>query len=356
MKNIMLLTTALVDGGAEVFLQNLEKMLTAQGYRVYVVVNHPIDKKNHPQNYYSLHQSNSFFNQFWKPFRLKKFLKNNAIDVIIDNRAKLSFLKTLFYEYAFGNHQKIKMIHSFQTDGYLFKSKLINQFLFNNYTKIIGVSQAIQHKIERQTGLKNVNFIHNAVPNIQLSQSAKSPITTDYILYYGRFDNRSKNLDLLINAYQQSILPQKNIALVLMGKGRDLEYLQNKIAGENNSKNIHLLPYQSSPYDVVSHAKFTVLSSHFEGFPMTIVESLSLGVPVLTTDFEGVHEVMIHQHNGLITDKNIDRYTASLNQLITDDNLYQHCQKNAAKSVAHLSSKVIEKQWQTMIETITEKH
>ena len=53
MKNIMLLTTALVDGGAEVFLQNLEKMLNAQGYRVYVVVNHPIDKKNHPQNYYS---------------------------------------------------------------------------------------------------------------------------------------------------------------------------------------------------------------------------------------------------------------------------------------------------------------
>ena len=352
----MLLTTALVDGGAEVFLKNLEKMLATQGHRVYVVVNHPIDKEKHPQNYYSLHQSNSFLNKFWKPFRLKKFLKNNAIDLIIDNRAKLSFFKTIFYEYAFGKHQKIKMVHSFQTDGYLFKSKLINQFLFKNYAKIIGVSQAIQKKIERQTALKNVSFIHNAVPNIQLSQSTKSPISTDYILYYGRFDNRSKNLDLLIDAYRQSILPQKNIALVLMGKGRDQEHLQNKIADENNSKKIHLIPYQSLPYDVVSQAKFTVLSSHYEGFPMTIVESLSLGVPVLTTDFEGVHEVMIHQYNGLITDKKIEHYTVSLNQLVADDNLYQNCQKNAAKSVAHLSSKVIEKQWQTLIETITEKH
>jgi hypothetical protein len=40
---------------------------------------------------------------------------------------------------------------------------------------------------------------------------------------------------------------------------------------------VTILPFNSNPFDIVQNARFTVLTSHYEGFPMSMVESLALG-------------------------------------------------------------------------------
>jgi glycosyltransferase involved in cell wall biosynthesis len=46
---------------------------------------------------------------------------------------------------------------------------------------------------------------------------------------------------------------------------------------------VTILPF-NNPFDIVQNARFTVLTSHYEGFPMSIVESLALGTPVVAVD------------------------------------------------------------------------
>jgi glycosyltransferase involved in cell wall biosynthesis len=52
----------------------------------------------------------------------------------------------------------------------------------------------------------------------------------------------------------------------------------------------------------VQNARFTVLTSHYEGFPMSMVESLALGTPVFVDCNSGPREIVIDEYNGLLVE------------------------------------------------------
>lgn len=43
-----------------------------------------------------------------------------------------------------------------------------------------------------------------------------------------------------------------------------------------------------------------IFTSFFEGIPLTILESLASGIPTITSDVGGIHEVIVHQENGIL--------------------------------------------------------
>ena len=356
MKNILLFSTSLSSGGSERFALTHQKMLIGMGYKVYLVASNPIIELGEVNKdiYYTLHNDKALLNVALKPYRLHKFIKEKKIDLIIDNRTKLNGFKTLIYELAFGNRKKIKIIHNHNTSLYLFDTKWLNNLLLKNYAKIVGVSQAIQEKVEHLTAWNNVEFIYNPIPEINLQQTVNDIPDSPYILFYGRFENKSKNLLFLLEAYHHSELPQKNIKLFLMGKGKDQQEIEKKINELQLNSLVKILPQRSQPFDVVSKALFTVMCSHYEGFPMTMVESLSLGVPVVSTNFQsGPSEIITNEFNGLITNQNLTDYTKALNRMASDHELLEFCKNNAKKSVEHLSMQNISNQWSDLIDKIT---
>src|SRR5690606_4437950 len=355
MKNIALLTTSLANGGAERFVITLHKMLAGLGYKVYIIATNNIIEvgKIDSSFYFTLHTDKAFFNSFLKPYRLHRFIKQKKIDLIIDNRSKLSFLKTIIYELCFVRIKKIKIIHSYNIEKYLFDKHWVNNILFGNYNKIICVSKAIKKKVEMVTGWKNIDCIYNTIPKINLSKKNNEFTDFKYILFYGRFENKSKNLLFLLDAYRRSDLPKENIHLFLMGKGKDQLIIEQKIKEYTLNDLIKIIPQHANPFNIVSKALFTVMTSNYEGFPLTMIESLALGVPVVCTNFQsGPTELIIHKQNGLIVSKALSAFASALNKMIADKNLYENCCKNAKESVRHLSTEIIQKKWKNLIEEV----
>ncbi len=346
-KNILLFTTTLMNGGAEVFLSNLKPVLELLGFNVYVMVNNSFDQSTYSSEYYSLHEKN--FN-FLKPLRLKKFLKEHEIDLIIDNRARLNLFKTTVYECVFGSTKKIKIIHSYHIHSYLFKNKTINKLLFTHYSKIVCVSKAIENLVKKNTGLLNTIHIPNFTPITESDETIN--INFPYILFYGRFDNVSKDLLFLLDSYKNSSLPSSGIRLILMGDGKDKLTIKEYIKKSNIADSVAIYPFKSPPFSIVSHALFTVLTSNYEGFPMAIIESLSLSVPVVSSNFTGVDELLQHKVNGLIVDKDVKEYSKALNDMAFDKELYYSCKNNCKTSISHLSLNTITKRWSELIHAI----
>ena len=220
-KNILLFTTTLMNGGAEVFLSNLKPVLELLGFNVYVMVNNSFDQSTYSSEYYSLHEKN--FN-FLKPLRLKKFLKEHEIDLIIDNRARLNLFKTTVYECVFGSTKKIKIIHSYHIHSYLFKNKTINKLLFTHYSKIVCVSKAIENLVKKNTGLLNTIHIPNFTPITESDETIN--INFPYILFYGRFDNVSKENKFSIDI---STAEAANQTL------KNIDYAINKVSMQRSS-------------------------------------------------------------------------------------------------------------------------
>ena len=214
---------------------------------------------------------------------------------------------------------------------------------------MVGVSKAIAEKVKEIYNFENVTSIYNAIS--AEDDYLKAETKDNYILFFGRLDDDVKNISLLLEGYSKSILPSQNIKLKILGEGKDLEKLKLKSNDLKLASNVQFLGHLSNPSALVKSALFTVLTSKYEGFPRSIIESLALGTPVISVDCKsGPNEIIEHNSNGLLIENNNPEALAdAMNQLFEDKALYLQCKNNSKSSVAHFSEANIVQQWQSIL-------
>jgi len=274
----------------------------------------------------------------------------------------ISVFNTIDFEYGgkfisletFANIEK-KVIRR-KWSKFLKAKKIFNEHNFDiMYRKkqLITVSNGITKNIKSTFNLKKVNTIYNSF-EIALPTINQLPFLFEkkYILFYGRIDNRSKNLFFLLDAFKKSILPQKKIDLVILGEGPDLKNLKNYAAKNNLTQHIIFKPFTKSPFNYVKNALFTVMTSHYEGFPMTLIESMSLATPVVSLNFKsGPSEIIKTGENGiLVCSKSTTDFSKALDRMIIDKSFYKKCKLGAPISVHKFKKEYISPKWIEIIE------
>ncbi|MGB0846344.1 MAG: glycosyltransferase [Thiolinea sp.] len=122
----------------------------------------------------------------------------------------------------------------------------------------------------------DTEFIHNSAQN---SAGAEIP-NGDYLIHVGKF-NRAKRHDKLLKAYAAS---QISSPLVLVGQGplfEDCTTLAHKLGVD---KRVIFAGFHANPYPLIANAKGMIVSSDYEGLGMVILEAITLGIPVISTD------------------------------------------------------------------------
>lgn len=358
---IAIVTTSLAQGGAERVAANLSVMFNQLGFEVHVIcINNAIDYEFSGQ-LYNLgikFQSKGWLRKIQKAILLKKYLKANQISTVIDNRTRPVFWREVVYKWVYQNRNVIYMIHSFKLENYLPKSFSLARFLYAKNTQFVTVSEIIAHEIQHKYGFKKVQTIYNSIPDFTTYLAVQTTESIPYILFFGRLDNQVKNFSLLLEAYKQSGLSNAGVQLKIMGDGPDASFILEKINQLKINHFVEILPFQSEPFAVIQQAKFTVLSSQYEGFPMAVVESLAMGVPVVSVDCQsGPAELIQSGENGLLVpNHNVQALADAMHELHSNKALYEKCKNNAQKSVEHLSLKSISAQWYNLLQANDEKH
>jgi len=359
-KKICIVTSSLGKGGAEKSSALLSVMLSDAGYNVHIVcilniITYPF--KGEILNLGAFKEKNN--SSFGKLKSIKKFynyLKTERFDIIIDSRSRPTILKQYFINKIIYKSQNVYyMVRSYKLENYLPKNKYFAKNLYKSANKIITVSKAIQHKIEAEYGFKNVKTIYNPV-DIEASETILGEEITynnKFVLFYGRLVDNVKNITLLIESYSLSKLPENNIKLIILGDGPDLQKLKTLTKNIDLEEKVHFLPYTSNPIKYVKKAIFTLLTSHYEGFPRVLLESLSVKTPVIAVDCKsGPSEIIINKHNGILVENyNAQALSKAMNDFVFNETLYNNCKKNAKKSVEKFSVDNISKQWEKLIET-----
>ena len=290
-------------------------------------------------------------NTISKYYTFYKLLNKNKLDYIIDFRYRLNpFMELFFTLFFYRKFKVIYTVHSSKTENYFTNIKWIGKIIASKCYKIVTVSNFLKEKISADFGLKNVLVIFNgvnfkAIEEKRLKTDEKIPMY-DYIVAMGRFVN-VKQFDKLIETYSNSVLPSKNIHLVFLGSGKEENRLEQIASNTDVANKIHFFGQQDNPYPFLENAKFLVMSSKLEGFPMAILEALSSGIPVISFDCKsGPSEMIQNNHNGiLVEDQNFEDLLNKMNTFVLDDSLYQYCKLNAKKSVSKFDSMEIKKQW-----------
>ena len=93
-----------------------------------------------------------------------------------------------------------------------------------------------------------------------------------------------------------------------------------------------LLGKKENPYPYIAACDLYVQPSRFEGYPMTVLEALVLGKPVVSTDNGGAKELLTDGQNGTLCPISGDAIAQSVHGLITDRALLEQMRKNVERT------------------------
>lgn len=115
-----------------------------------------------------------------------------------------------------------------------------------------------------------------------------------------------------------------------MGSGEDEEKLKKMSSELEVDKYLYFLGYRNDIQNLMSQLDLIVLSSLWEGLPLTPIEAFSVGKTIIATAVDGTVEIVKDRENGmLIPPKKVDAISNSINYIIENPNIREKYENNA---------------------------
>ena len=146
-------------------------------------------------------------------------------------------------------------------------------------------------------------MIHNP---LTLKPGAPSTGTSKSFLAVGRFSRQHKGFDLLIEAFHLFSQKNQEWTLDIVGEGVEENLYKELIQNYSLENRVTIHPFTNQIQDYYSNAQVYVLSSRWEGMPLVLVEAMSHGLPIVSSDLPVSKEILgyfgLYFKNGEITD------------------------------------------------------
>jgi glycosyltransferase involved in cell wall biosynthesis len=141
---------------------------------------------------------------------------------------------------------------------------------------------------------------------LTLIQGNASTGTSKKFLAVGRFSPLHKGFDLLIQAFALFARNNNEWTLDIVGVGEEEKSFRNLITKLHLDERISIYPFTNNIQRYYSEAQVYILSSRWEGMPLVLMEAMSHGLPIVSSDLPVCKEIMgdfaIYFKNGNIND------------------------------------------------------
>ena len=204
--------------------------------------------------------------------------------------------------------------------------------------KVIAVSRAMAKETASFYRLSEdkIVVIHNGVNLPQLSdKQAEQPSENRVILTVGRLTWR-KGFKYLIDALPQVLAVYPNTRLLIVGNGEQRMFLEERVRELRIQHSVQFLGRVSSEalHSLRNNAEVYVQPSLYEPFPLAILETMSMGKPIVATRVGGIPELITDREEGLLVEPaNSLQLAGAIKDVFSDSSLGKRLGNNARKRV-----------------------
>lgn len=142
------------------------------------------------------------------------------------------------------------------------------------------------------------------------------------LIYVGRL-GPEKNLPFLLRCVAGSLQAYSNVRLLIVGDGPERENLEDRVQHMGISDCVRfagMVPYEELPAYLVMSDVF-VTASVTEVHPLTVIEAMAAGLPVLGIESPGVGDTVVEGRTGFLAGNDLAAYTAKMIRMVTDEEL-----------------------------------
>jgi glycosyltransferase involved in cell wall biosynthesis len=166
---------------------------------------------------------------------------------------------------------------------------------------LIGVSRPVTEMLAVHGGRKPVMTIHNGVPNVELG----TPPEDSFVIGTVGHVSRTKGTDVFLRAAAIALESQPDLRFEHVGPTRpwgddefenEVEAMAKSPALRDSVKLLGHLPAG----DAYTRWSVFVLPSRQEAFPLSTLEAMAAGVPVIATNVGGLPEQIVHLEHGIL--------------------------------------------------------
>lgn len=196
-----------------------------------------------------------------------------------------------------------------------------------------------------------------ALPNLTVIPNAALDIPDvphepghNRVIAVGRLDYQ-KGFDRLVDAW--ALLPAALRAgwrLDIFGQGEWEEMLKARIVQAGVGDSARVNKPTNRIFDEYAASDFLVMSSHYEGFPMVMIEAMACGLPAVCFEFLcGPRDIIRPGENGLTAPEgDVPALAAQMQRLMQDPALLAHMSQGARAVSKTYSEESVMKQWERL--------
>ena len=267
--------------------------------------------------------------------KVEKIIKEKKYDIVIDyssNLLKYSNLDIkvpvfawIHFSLTFGEHLNTDKIEKYKKQ-------------YKKYEKILAICDTMRDEFVKILGMdeKKVELVYNPIDLETIRKKAETIdkkyenyLKQDYFLQVSRLTEQ-KQPEHLVDIYYK--LKQQGIKekLYFIGNGEKIELIKQKIREYNLENDVVLLGQIENPYPFFKNAKLFVHTAKYEGLPTVLLESLTLGTPVVAYDCPTGPKDILGQNSEygeLIPLNDKDTFVEKVYELMNKNEKYENYRK-----------------------------
>jgi len=325
-------------GGAETMCENLTYGLLSMGHSVTVVSLYaertPISRRMEEAGVNILYLDKKLGLDLSMIPKLMKIMKQEKPDVVHTHldvikyavaAARLSCVKRCV-------HTVHNVAHE-EAEGRL--QRIVNTVYFKlGWSVPVALSPEVLRTIVSFYGLpeEKVPMIYNGADlgkcmpkeDYQLSEPAR-------LLHIGRF-NEQKNHEGLLQAFAMIEKRYPRCCLQLIGDGPLQEKMEACAENLGIRQKVAFLGNQSNVYPFLQKADLFLLPSRFEGMPMTIIEAMGTGLPIVASAVGGVPDMLENEKSGLLVSFEPEKVADAVCRLLDSEAMRKKLGSNARRN------------------------